>query len=79
MSRRPRRAPGWTGSGRWAGRSAPGGGSPGLHLRATDTDWERSATAPLVEGPALALLLLLTGRTRTAQEMLTGSGVNRLG
>jgi uncharacterized protein (TIGR03083 family) len=50
----------------------------GLHLRATDTDWERG-DGGLVEGPALALLLLLTGRTRTAQELLTGSGVRRLG
>jgi uncharacterized protein (TIGR03083 family) len=49
----------------------------GLHLRASDTDWERG-DGPTVEGPALALLLLLTGRTTTAAPLLTGSGVARL-
>jgi uncharacterized protein (TIGR03083 family) len=49
----------------------------GVHLRATDTDWERG-DGPTVEGSALALLLLLTGRTGTAAPMLTGRGVGSL-
>jgi uncharacterized protein (TIGR03083 family) len=49
----------------------------GRHLRATDTDWERGAGAA-VEGPALALLLLATGRTTTATPLLTGPGVASL-
>ena len=49
----------------------------GRHLRATDTDWERGAGAA-VEGPALALLLLATGRTTTAAPLLTGPGVASL-
>ena len=49
----------------------------GRHLRATDTDWERGE-GPAVEGSALALLLLLTGRTETAAPMLTGPGVTSL-
>jgi uncharacterized protein (TIGR03083 family) len=49
----------------------------GRHLRATDTDWERGA-GPVVEGPALALLLLVTGRTTTAAPRLTGPGVASL-
>lgn len=35
----------------------------GFALRATDSDW-RAGTGPEVKGPALALLLLLTGRTQ---------------
>ncbi len=35
-------------------------------LRATDTDWARGESGRLVEGPALELLLLLTGRDRAA-------------
>jgi len=46
----------------------------GLRLRATDTEWERGE-GPEVEGTALALLLLLTGRDDTATPMLTGPGV----
>jgi uncharacterized protein (TIGR03083 family) len=50
----------------------------GLHLVATDADWQRG-DGPEVAGPALALLLLLTGRTDTAAPMLTGPGVSSLG
>jgi hypothetical protein len=49
----------------------------GLHLRATDTDWERGEGPP-VEGTALALLLLLTGRTETARPLLDGPGVTSI-
>jgi len=35
-------------------------------LRATDTDWARGESGRLIEGPALELLLLLTGRDRSA-------------
>ena len=49
----------------------------GRRLRATDIDWERGAGAA-VEGPALALLLLATGRTTTAAPQLTGPGVASL-
>jgi uncharacterized protein (TIGR03083 family) len=49
----------------------------GLRLRATDTDWE-AGDGPVVEGAALALLLLVTGRTGTALPMLAGPGVDRL-
>jgi len=49
----------------------------GLHLRASDTDWERGE-GPCVEGAALPLLLLLTGRTEAALPGLTGGGVAHL-
>ena len=49
----------------------------GRLLRATDTDWERGE-GPVVEGTALALLLLLTGRNETAVPMLAGPGVTSL-
>lgn len=49
----------------------------GLALVANDTDW-RVGEGPLVEGPALPLLLLLTGRTAAARPHLTGSGVDLL-
>jgi uncharacterized protein (TIGR03083 family) len=49
----------------------------GLTLKATDTDWQ-VGTGPEVVGPALALLLLLTGRTTTAVGSLHGSGVARI-
>ena len=49
----------------------------GLHLRATDTDWERGE-GPRVEGTALTLLLLLTGRTETARPLLDGPGVTSI-
>src|SRR3712207_2012737 len=43
----------------------------GLTLRASDTDWTEGA-GPEVTGPALALLLLLTGRVDAARGALTG-------
>ena len=46
----------------------------GLTLTATDTDWT-VGTGPEVSGPALALLLLLTGRTSTVIDSLHGPGV----
>jgi uncharacterized protein (TIGR03083 family) len=49
----------------------------GLTLRATDTDWS-VGSGPQVEGTALALLLVLTGRTRTAEPLLNGAGVAAL-
>lgn len=49
----------------------------GLTLAANDADW-REGEGPLVEGPALPLLLLLTGRVATARPHLTGDGVELL-
>jgi uncharacterized protein (TIGR03083 family) len=49
----------------------------GFTLRPTDTDWAVGA-GPEVAGPALALLLLLTGRTAAAADSLHGSGVAAL-
>jgi uncharacterized protein (TIGR03083 family) len=49
----------------------------GLTLRASDTDWTVGA-GPEVTGPALALLLLLTGRTGAAVDALHGAGVAAL-
>ena len=49
----------------------------GLGLRASDADWRRG-DGPVVAGPALALLLLLTGRTEAALPSLTGDGVPSL-
>lgn len=46
----------------------------GFTLQATDTDWV-AGSGPQVHGPALSLLLLLTGRTSTAVPMLEGPGV----
>jgi len=43
----------------------------GHTLRATDTDWSVGA-GPEINGPALALLLLLTGRDAAARPALTG-------
>ena len=48
----------------------------GVTLRATDTDWS-SGTGPLVEGPAVALMLAATGRKAALAE-LTGPGVEIL-
>ena len=48
----------------------------GLTLRATDTDWSHGS-GPVVEGPALALLLATTGR-RAALAELSGPGVETL-
>jgi uncharacterized protein (TIGR03083 family) len=48
----------------------------GLTLKATDTDWSTGA-GPLVEGPALALLMAMTGR-KAHLDQLTGDGVPTL-
>ena len=48
----------------------------GLTLRATDTDWSHGS-GPLVEGPALALMVATTGR-KAALADLTGPGVEIL-
>jgi uncharacterized protein (TIGR03083 family) len=47
-----------------------------LTLRATDADWTHGS-GPLVEGPALSLLLAATGR-KVALDDLTGDGVGTL-
>ncbi len=49
----------------------------GVTLRATDTDWV-AGSGPEVSGPALSLLMLLTGRARVVVGSLTGPGVPRL-
>jgi len=49
----------------------------GLRLTATDADWV-VGDGPEVAGPALSLLLLLTGRTDTATRSLNGAGVAAL-
>jgi len=49
----------------------------GLTLTATDADWTVGA-GPEVRGPALGLLLLLTGRTSSAADSLSGEGVASL-
>jgi uncharacterized protein (TIGR03083 family) len=48
-----------------------------LALRATDADWA-AGEGPEVRGPALALLLLLTGRGTTAAPSLEGPGLEVL-
>ena len=48
----------------------------GLTLRATDTDWSHGS-GPLVEGPAVSLMLATTGR-RAALDDLRGPGVETL-
>jgi uncharacterized protein (TIGR03083 family) len=48
----------------------------GLTLRATDTDWSHG-TGPEVEGPALSLLMAMTGR-KAAIDDLAGEGVATL-
>ncbi len=45
----------------------------GLSLQATDTDWTHG-TGPLVEGPAMSLLMAATGR-KAALDDLSGDGV----
>jgi uncharacterized protein (TIGR03083 family) len=45
----------------------------GISLRATDTEWQHG-TGPEASGPAVALLLAMTGR-KAALEDLTGDGV----
>jgi uncharacterized protein (TIGR03083 family) len=49
----------------------------GLRLTATDVDWSAGAGEE-VEGPARAMLLLLTGRTAAALPLTSGSGRERL-
>jgi uncharacterized protein (TIGR03083 family) len=49
----------------------------GLTLRATDAEWT-VGTGPEVAGSALALLLLLTGRTTAVVDALEGAGVAKL-
>ncbi|HUR73091.1 MAG TPA: maleylpyruvate isomerase family mycothiol-dependent enzyme [Sporichthya sp.] len=49
----------------------------GLHLRATDVSWS-AGTGEQVDGPAWAMLLLLTGRTAAALPSLSGPGTPRL-
>ncbi|NYJ06636.1 maleylpyruvate isomerase family mycothiol-dependent enzyme [Petropleomorpha daqingensis] len=49
----------------------------GLRLSATDVEWA-AGDGVEVRGPVQALLLLLTGRTRTALPQLTGPGVQWL-
>jgi uncharacterized protein (TIGR03083 family) len=48
----------------------------GLTLRATDTDWSHGG-GPVVEGPAMSLLLAVTGRT-AALDDLSGPGLDTL-
>jgi uncharacterized protein (TIGR03083 family) len=48
----------------------------GVTLKATDADWSHG-TGPLVEGPAVSLMLATTGRS-AALEDLHGPGVERL-
>ena len=50
--------------------------SEGLHLVATDVDWEHGS-GPTVAGPAIALLLAMSGR-RAGLEDLTGDGVSAM-
>jgi uncharacterized protein (TIGR03083 family) len=57
---------------------APSKIAAGLHLKATDIDWESGpADAPTVEGPAEDLLLALGGR-RAGLSALSGTGVDEL-
>jgi uncharacterized protein (TIGR03083 family) len=48
----------------------------GLTLKATDADWSRGS-GPVVEGPAMALLMVTAGR-RAALEDLSGPGLDTL-
>src|SRR3954447_398152 len=48
----------------------------GLTLRATDADWS-TGSGPPVEGPAMSLLLAMTGRKEVLDE-LSGDGVETL-
>jgi uncharacterized protein (TIGR03083 family) len=48
----------------------------GLTLRATDADWS-TGSGPAVEGPAMSLLLAMTGRKQALDE-LSGDGVETL-
>jgi uncharacterized protein (TIGR03083 family) len=46
----------------------------GVTLTATDTEWT-VGTGPQIAGPALALLLLSTGRCQAALDLLSGPGL----
>ena len=48
----------------------------GVTLQATDTDWSHGS-GPVVEGPALALMLATTGRTAALAD-LRGPGLETL-
>lgn len=48
----------------------------GLHLKATDAEWE-TGEGPSVEGPALSLLLAMANR-RAAYDDLSGEGVETM-
>jgi uncharacterized protein (TIGR03083 family) len=50
--------------------------STGLTLRATDTDWS-AGSGPVVSGPAVSLVLAITGRT-VALDDLSGDGLAAL-
>ena len=61
----------------YAGSNAIIGGKKrvaGLTLKATDTDWSHGS-GPLVEGPAMSLLMATAGR-KAALDDLTGPGVD---
>jgi uncharacterized protein (TIGR03083 family) len=49
----------------------------GVTLTATDTDWTAGA-GPSIAGPALALLLLATGRVEPALSALHGPGLSHV-
>ena len=49
----------------------------GYRLTATDTDWA-AGDGPTIAGTTLTLLLLATGRTKTALPLLNGPGVPQL-
>lgn len=49
----------------------------GVSLRATDIEWT-AGTGPQIAGPALALLLLSTGRAQVARDSLRGPGLGTL-
>ena len=49
----------------------------GLTLKATDADWSHGS-GPVVEGPAMSLLMATAGRTAPLDD-LTGPGLDRLG
>ncbi|WP_051022293.1 hypothetical protein [Nocardia pneumoniae] len=48
----------------------------GIHLSATDVDWEYGNGSE-IRGPIAAILLLITGRTATLDQV-TGDGIERL-
>ena len=64
--RSPRRAQGWTGCGRWAGRSEPSSGWPDCTCGPRTPTGSGARDRPS-RAPRWTLLLLLTGRTETAR------------